>query len=163
VREALSSNRVVHVASHGVLNAVNPMFSRVELAPPKRVTRSDDDGRLEIHELLGLTVRSPLVFLSGCETSAVQEWMNDPVRGTDHSSLAQALLYAGAENVVGTLWRIEDEGAAVFAERFYRALQRHDPRAAMVQAQREMADDARYADPYYWASYVLSGSGNWRP
>ena len=71
------------------------MFSRLELS---RVagTRAEDDGRLEVHELLGLTIRSPLVFLSGCETGAQQEWLDDPVRGTGDLTLAQAVLSAGA-------------------------------------------------------------------
>ena len=123
VRNALSEPGIVHVASHGVLNSRNPMFTRIELdSDAGRDAPADADGRLEVHELLAAPIRSPLVFLSGCETSAVETWLDDAVRGTDHTTLAQALLYAGAGNVVGTLWRIDDAGAAAFAEPFYRSL-----------------------------------------
>jgi hypothetical protein len=96
VLAALAEPGIVHVASHGVLNSRNPMFTRIELASasPSSASRAgaaaDHDGRLEIHELLAASIRSPLVFLSGCETSVVETWLDDAVRGTDHTTLAQA-------------------------------------------------------------------------
>jgi CHAT domain-containing protein len=64
VREALREGAVVHVASHAVLNTGAPMFSRIELARSDGAA-TEDDGRLEVRELLDLAIRSPLVFLSG--------------------------------------------------------------------------------------------------
>ncbi len=157
LRRALAASGIVHVATHGVLNAVSPMFSRLELA--RRGSGPDDDGRLEVHEVLGLSVRSPLVFLSGCETGAAVEWTDDPVRGTADLTLAQAVLSAGASNVVVTLWRIDDDGAADFAGRFYRGLAGNDAMEALAAAQRGMATGQRWASPYYWAGYTLTGSG----
>ena len=162
VRHAMGTAAVVHVATHGVVNARNPVFSRIELARPSPATL-DDDGRLEVHEILGLTIRSPLVFLSGCETGANRGWSDDPVRGTGDLTLAQAVLAAGAPNVITTLWRIDDAGAAEFAARFYRRLQASTVASALAEAQREMAADPRYASPYYWAGYTLSGTGDLRP
>lgn len=159
VRDALAEPGIVHVASHGVLNSRNPMFTRVELAGNGGATGAEDDGRLETHELLAIPIRSPLVFLSGCETSAVETWLDDAVRGTDHTTLAQALLYGGAGNVVGTLWRIDDAGAAAFAESFYRSLARQSAPGSLALAQRAMLVSARFAHPYYWAGYILAGGG----
>ena len=158
LRRALTLGVPVHVATHAVINARNPMFSRIELARP-RVASSDDDGRLEVHELLGLTVRSPLVFLSGCETGARYEWMDDPVKGTAELTLAQALLSAGAANVILTLWRIDDAGAGTFAKTFYSGLFRLSAADALADAQRQLSEDARYGNPYYWAGYLLAGAG----
>jgi CHAT domain-containing protein len=141
-----------------VLNLRNPMFSRIELARPALVS-GDDDGRLEVHELLGLGVRSSLVFLSGCETGAGQDWSEDAVRSGAELTLAQAFLSAGAENVVVTLWRIDDAGAAAFAGQFYRALREHRLAEAIASAQRAISSDPHYASPYYWAGYILSGTG----
>ncbi len=159
MREALSSGAIVHVASHGVMNARNPMFSRVELARGSEA-QSADDGRLEVHELLGLSVRSPLVFLSGCETGLGTAWSTEFARGEDYATLAQAFLYAGAGNVIATLWRVEDAGAALFAESFYRHLQNVPPADALARAQRDLMSDSEYSAPYYWAAYVLSGTGD---
>jgi CHAT domain-containing protein len=156
VRRALAGGGLVHVATHGILNVNNPMFSRIELS---RGLDAGEDGRLEVHELLGMQIRSPLVFFSGCETGASLEWTDDPLRGTGDLTLAQAVLAAGAGNVIMTLWRIDDAGAAVFAGRFYRNLTHLPVADAFSAAQREMVADARYVSPYYWAGYTLSGTG----
>jgi CHAT domain-containing protein len=158
LRRALALGVPVHVATHAVINARNPMFSRIELARP-RDGRVYDDGRLELHEVLGLSVRSPLVFLSGCETGAASEWTDDPVKGTAELTLAQAFLSAGAANVILTLWRIDDAGAGEFAKTFYAALSRLGIDDALSETQRRMATDSRYANPYYWAGYILTGPG----
>ena len=136
------------------------MFSRIELA---RSTQrgAEDDGRLELHEVLGLSIESSLVFLSGCETALGAAWSTDFARGEDYATLAQAFLQGGTRNVVATLWRIEDRGAAVMAERFYRALNRRSAVEALAHAQREMLRDRdrSYSSPYYWAAYQVSGDG----
>lgn len=157
-RASLEAGGYVHVASHGVMNARNPLFSRIELFPGESAG-SGDDGRLEVHELLGLEIRSPLVYLSGCETGLGSARATRFSQGEDYATLAQAFLYAGAGNVVATLWRIHDEGAAVFAERFYRHLGAASPGKALSRTQQEMMEDERFGAPYYWAAYQLTGSG----
>lgn len=158
VRRALAGDRVVHVATHGILNARSPMFSRIELAPGSR-NGNADDGRLEVHEILGLTVNSPLVFLSGCETGLGVAWTTEFIRGEDYTTLGQAFLYAGARNVIATLWRIDDPGAAAFVERFYSAFNEISPAEALAAAQRQMMSSVLYNSPYYWAAYQLAGAG----
>lgn len=157
VRQALAERQIVHVATHGVMNARHPMFSRLDLAGDAGV--GSDDGRLEVHELLELRVASPLVFLSGCETGLGPSWSTGFARGEDYATLAQAFLYAGADNVVATLWPVSDAGAAVFAEDFYRALRGADPVRAIAEAQRALLTQSRYRAPYYWAPYQVLGEG----
>jgi CHAT domain-containing protein len=159
LRAALERARVVHVASHALLNELSPMFSRIELAAPKRQT-PDNNGRLEVHELLGMSVQSQLVYLSGCETGSGVGWSNSFMRGQDYATLSQAFLYAGARNVVATLWRIDDAGAADFASRFYQVLAREEPPEALAEAQRQMLRGASYRAPRYWAAYTVSGDGH---
>jgi tetratricopeptide (TPR) repeat protein len=157
-REALASGALVHLATHGELNVRNPMFSWLRTA----ATRRDDparDGRLEVHEILGIPVRSPLVFLSGCETGLGAAGSTGFAPGEDFATLARAFLYAGAGNVVATLWRVDDRGAAAFAEAYYRRLGAEGPVAALAGAQRALAADPRYQAPYYWAGYTVAGGG----
>ena len=158
LRTALATVPIVHVAGHGVMNAANPMFSRLELA--RGDGTPEDDGRLEVHELLALPVVSQLVFLSGCETGLGTAWSSAFARGEDYTTLAQAFLSAGARGIVATLWRVEDQSAAVFARRFYEHLRDRPPVDALAAAQREMLADPRYRAPYYWAAYSLSGVGD---
>jgi CHAT domain-containing protein len=154
-RAAVAAGGIVHVASHGRLDAMNPVFSSIAFAPRSR--SPDDDGRIELHELLGLSVASPLVFLSGCETGLGLAGSTDFARGEDYATLAQAFLFAGARNVVATLWRVEDEGAGAFAEAFYRQLRSVEPAEALARAQRELLSHSRYSGPFYWGGYVFSG------
>jgi CHAT domain-containing protein len=156
-RQALAGGGMVHLATHGVMNQRNPMFSRLELA--RGGGGSDDDGRLEVHELLALRIEAPLVFLSGCETGVGAAWSTQFARGEDYATLGQAMLYAGARTVVATLWQIGDEGAAVFAERFYVKLRSAGPAEALAEAQRELLKGAKYSSPYYWAAYQVIGEG----
>lgn len=156
LRRGLNEAPLVHVATHGQLNAYSPMFSHVALAAGRRGDRSDD-GRLEVHELLGLRVRSSLVFLSGCETGTGNAWATAFSPGEDFTTLAQAFLYAGARSVVATLWPIKDDAAAVFAERFYSSLQHSSAPEALADAQRAMIHDPRHASPFDWAAYTVSG------
>lgn len=156
LRAALTEGAVVHVATHGVLNARNPMFSRIEVARPARAA-FEDDGRLEVHEILGIRIRSPLVFFSGCETGGSRQWSGDPMLGSGEMTLAQAVLAAGADQVVATLWRIDDARAAELAGRFYAALRTEDPSAALARAQRDMLRSRPEESPFYWAGYTVSG------
>ena len=155
LRKALSGGGIVHLATHGVMNPRNPMFSRLELSGG--TGRPEDDGRLEVHELLALRIASPLVFLSGCETGVGAAWSTQFARGEDYATLAQAFLYAGARTVAATLWQIGDEGAAAFAERFYIHLRTVPPDEALARAQRELLRGARYSSPFYWAGYQVIG------
>jgi CHAT domain-containing protein len=158
LRASLSTSMIVHVASHAILNTVSPMFSRIELAQ-SAASNPANDGRLEVHELLGIPVRSRLVFLSGCETGAGMAGSTSFRSGQDYATLSQAFLYAGARDVIATLWKIDDERGAAFAERFYARLADRPAVQALAQAQREMIHDSALSSPRYWAGYMLSGSG----
>jgi CHAT domain-containing protein len=161
LRDALAESPVVHVASHGLLNRRNPLFSRIELARPNGTSvTSFDDGKLDLHELFGINVASRLVFLSGCETGVGSAWSTDFARGDDFATLAQAFLFSGAREVVATLWRLDDEAAAVFAAAFYRNMKAMPPAEALASAQREVRRDPRMNAPYYWAAYTVTGSGD---
>lgn len=162
VRGALQSDAIVHVASHGVMEAESPMFSRIELA--RGSGAPSDNGRLEVHEVLSLRVTSPLVFLSGCETGVGEAWSSRYAGTDDHATLEQAFLYAGARAVVATRWRVEDESAAAVADRFYAHLaggagDAVDAVDALAAAQRDLIRGRRFAAPHYWAAYAVSGAG----
>lgn len=160
LRTALQDPGMVHVATHGILNVWSPMFSRLELA---RGASDDpaDDGRLEIHELLGINVQASIVFLSGCDTGVGAAHSTRFARGEDYATLAQAFLYGGARAVIATLWPVEDAGAAAFAERFYQELATSTPLQALAATQRSMLLRASYSAPYHWAAYQFAGDAAW--
>jgi len=156
LRLALESSAFVHVATHANMNARNPLFSQLELSASG--DGQENNGRLEVHELLAYHVSAPLVFLSGCETALGAAWSTRFDTGEDYTTIAQTLLYAGARNVIATLWRIDDSGAAAFAARFYGSLGSNGVAEGLARAQRAMLADPRYRNPYYWAAYEATGS-----
>ncbi|MFW6085321.1 MAG: CHAT domain-containing tetratricopeptide repeat protein, partial [Gemmatimonadota bacterium] len=160
VRAALATDHVVHIASHAELNASNPLHSEIWLsAPEAEASDHAADGRLRVSELLELSIRSPLVFLSGCETGLGTGWSSSYAPGEDFATLERSLLESGAGGVVATLWRVEDDGAAEFASRFYEHLGGADPAEALARAQRDLIAGSRHANPYYWAAYRVAGDG----
>jgi len=158
VRAALGGSTIVHLATHAEMNPRNPLFSYIQLARGSGA-RSTADGRLDVHEILGLRIQSDLVFLSGCETALGAGVGSGAAAGEDYATLAHAFLYAGARGVVATLWRVEDRGAAEFAAHFYQHFSTVPAAEALALAQRALLAGSRYRAPYYWAGYVLSGEG----
>ncbi|MEX2157054.1 MAG: CHAT domain-containing tetratricopeptide repeat protein [Gemmatimonadales bacterium] len=142
---------IIHLASYGVLNKHNPLFSFVELA-----AGGGEDGRLEVHEVFGLTLNARLLVLSACQTGLAAGALADVPAGDDWVGLAQAFLFAGASNVLATLWPVQDLATARFMERFYTELAAGRPEAeALAQAQRAAARDPRTAHPFFWAGFTL--------
>lgn len=151
-----SDARYVHVATHVEIDPRYPEVSRLVL------TRVDPDGRpLETgdvlaHELFGLDLAADLVTLSACDTALGRE-----VRGEGLVGLAHGLFRAGANGLLLTLWPVDDEATETLMIQFYRHLltDGQTPAAALRAAQREVAGDARWRAPYYWAGFVLVGEG----
>jgi CHAT domain-containing protein/Tfp pilus assembly protein PilF len=144
---------VIHLATHGILNRSNPLFSFVELAPG-----NVDDGRLEVHEVYGLDLSGRLVVLSACETGLGSGASADVPPGDDWVGFVQAFLYAGARNVMASLWPVDDRATAQLMEQFYRRLAVGSAEAdALAAAQRAVMRDPAFAHPFYWAGFVLNG------
>ena len=144
---------ILHLATRGFVNRANPLFSYVELSPDE-VT----DGKLYVYEVFGLRLRASLVVLSACETALGSGLLADVPAGDDWMGLMRAFLFAGASNVVASLWRVEDRATAVLMGRFYRELSAgHSPAAALSRAQRAMLSDSDYGEPFYWAGFTVNG------
>ncbi len=152
--EVAPEYRVIHLATYGVLNTVNPLFSFVELNPGR-----DSDGRLEVHEIFGLRLAADLVVLSACETALGSGFRQDVPPGDDWVGLVRAFLYAGAQSVVASQWRVDDRSTAVLMEHFYRSMRGGSSiDAALADAQRALIRDGDYANPFYWAAFVSVGN-----
>ncbi len=151
----LGDFRVLHFATHGVIDAETPSLSGLALS---RFTAVGEpiEGFLHLRDIYRLKLGADLVVLSGCETALGRE-----VRGEGLVGLARGFLYAGATRVVASLWPVDDRVAAAFMASFYRALwsDRLPPAAALGAAQREMATGRRTRDPAFWAGWVLLGDG----
>jgi CHAT domain-containing protein/Tfp pilus assembly protein PilF len=146
---------VVHLATLGVLNTRNPLFSHVQLNADELT-----DGRLEVHEVFGMTLHADLVVLSACQTGLGSGLRHDVPPGDDWVGLVRAFLYAGAHSVVASLWTVDDAATAELMERFHAELQSSGGGSnarSLAEAQRALLHEPRYANPFYWAAFRLTG------
>src|SRR5262249_43694521 len=113
---AVHTARILHLACHSEADLISPSLSRLVLAPSGRVEReSGEDGFVSVGELQALAIRAELLVLSACETNAGKL---HPLEGI--TGLSRAGLAAGAEAVISTFWRVEDESARILMADFYR-------------------------------------------
>jgi CHAT domain-containing protein len=154
--DRLSDFRVVHFATHGVIDAERPALSGLALSMVDSKGRPQE-GFLHLHDIYNLKLNADLVVLSGCRTALGKE-----VRGEGLIGLTRGFQYAGAQRVVASLWRVEDLATASLMARFYRGLwvEKLPPAAALRQAQLWIRQQRRWRDPYFWAAFVLEG--DWR-
>lgn len=102
-----------------------------------------------------------LVVLSAYRSGVGKRSVGDEVVG-----LTRAILHAGSPGVISTLWNINDEATPPLIEKFYDRLMAGAPAAdALRGAQVELLRESRYADPYYWAAFLMTGdpAGKWQP
>jgi CHAT domain-containing protein len=150
---ALGDRRVIHFATHGILNSEHPDLSGLVLSLVDE-TGAPRDGFLRMHEIYNLRLPADLVVLSACQTALGRE-----MRGEGLVGLTRGFMYAGARRVVASLWQVDDESTAELMERFYRAMLKdgHRPSSALRSAQLGMSRSRRWAAPFYWAGFTLQG------
>jgi len=158
-KEVAGQYDYVHLATHGSLNRNAPWLSTLQLQPD-----GQDDGRLELHEVLDLQLHARLVTLSACETALGSGYFSDTPAGDEFVGMTRAFLGAGSQSVLASLWAVNDESTRALMVKFYRYLAQFDAPEALSKAQREIRNrGSRYHDPYYWAPFVLVGSGRTAP
>jgi CHAT domain-containing protein/tetratricopeptide (TPR) repeat protein len=153
---ALARYRIVHFATHGMLDTENPGLSKLVLS------QIDEQGRprngfVWAHEIYGLKLPADLVVLSACHTALGQE-----IRGEGLVGLTRGFQYAGARAVLVSLWEVDDEATAELMRLFYREMleRGREPAAALRSAQDALRRRPEWSTPYFWAGFVLQG--DWR-
>ncbi len=155
--EVFSSNldqyRILHLATHGLLDNQHPELSGVVLSLVDK-SGNDIDGFLRLQDIYNLKLNADLVVLSACNTALGKE-----VRGEGLIGLTRGFMYAGTPRVVASLWKVDDAATAELMTIFYKKMliENMRPAAALRAAQNEMMKQPRWRSPYYWAPFVLQG------
>jgi CHAT domain-containing protein len=151
--EGIGQYRIVHFATHALLNNEHPELSGIVLSLVDRQGHRID-GFLRLNEIYNLNLPADLVVLSACQTGLGRQ-----IKGEGLIGLTRGFLYAGAERVVASLWSVDDEATAELMRRFYsKFLQEDQPvSAALRQAQMEMSAQKRWSNAYYWAAFEMQG------
>jgi len=152
----LSRFRILHFATHGLLDPILPersglVFSQVDERGRPR------DGFLSAPAVAALDLPAELVVLSACQTGLGRE-----IRGEGLVGLTQAFFRAGARRVVVSYWNVQDRATAELMARFYRSLlvEKLPPAAALRAAQLSIRQEEKWSAPSYWAGFALHG--DWR-
>lgn len=149
----LARYRVVHFATHGVLNSRRPELSGIVLSLVDE-RGEPQDGFLRLHDIYNLRLPADLVVLSACNTGLGKE-----VRGEGLVGLTRGFMYAGAGAVVASLWKVDDEATAELMGHLYEGMFRRGlaPAAALREAQLRMWRQRRWRAPYFWAGFIIQG------
>lgn len=152
----LAGYRILHFATHAVLNTEKPELSGVVLSmvDPQGHSR---DGFLRLTEIYKLHLPADLVVLSACRTALGQE-----IRGEGLVGLTRGFFSAGASQVLVSLWPVEDRATAELMRHFYSEMlgRGRSPAAALRAAQTAMWKDQGWRSAYNWAGFTLQG--DWR-
>ena len=149
----LSQYRIIHFATHGLLNSERPELSGLVLSMVDK-RGNPQDGFLQLQDIYNLNLPADLVVLSACGTALGQEISGDGLIG-----LTRGFMYAGASRVVASLWNVSDVATAKLMAEFYRAMEKDGmpASAALRAAQIKMWKQQRWSEPYYWAAFQIQG------
>lgn len=152
----LTQYRIVHFATHGMMNSAHPDRSAVILSLVNECGEPQN-GYLRLHDIYNLKLSAELVVLSACQTA-----LGKAVRCEGLVGLTRGLIYAGSRRVVASLWKVDDEATAELMKMFYEHVRLNKrPAAALRDAQIEMLRHSSWGEtPYYWATFVVQGEWN---
>jgi len=152
----LKQFRIVHFATHGIVNNKHPELSGIVLSMVDKHGQ-EQEGYLTLHDIYDLNLPIDLVVLSACRTGVGKQ-----VPGEGLIGLMRGFMHAGTQTVVVSLWDVDDEATAELMKRFYQHMlgkNQLPPAAALRQAKLEMREhpNEKWRAPYYWAGFIVQG------
>lgn len=163
--DRLADYRVLHFATHGLIDRKHPDLSGLALSLYDR-TGAPQRGFLRLHDIYNLHLRAELVVLSACETGLGKELEGEGLVG-----LTRGFLYAGAPRVIHSLWKVGDASTGELMKRVYSQLLQGNPQesvspsTALRAAQLSMRHDEDWSEPFHWGGFIFQGDwlGTERP
>lgn len=143
--------RVLQFATHGVLDDSSPMYSHLVLAPRP----GNEDGRLEVWEMMDLNLSADLVVLSACETARGRVSEGEGVIG-----MSWALFVAGAPAAVVSQWKVDSASTTELMLGFHKNLRAAAAplkAEALRRAALSLMRTPEYRHPFYWAGFIVVG------
>lgn len=159
VKREAGHAKVLHFATHAMLNNASPMYSHLVLAEGG----TNEDGLLEAWELMQMDLKAELAVLSACETARGRIGAGEGIVG-----LSWAMFIAGVPSIVVSQWKVESAGTRELMVNFHRGLiseaetgkQKATKSEALRQAALKLMKNAQTSHPFYWAGFVLVGEGS---
>lgn len=149
--QELYNYRIVHFATHGLLNSGHPEMSGLVLSLVDEHGK-EQNGFLSLEDIYKLNLRADLVVLSACETALGKE-----IQGEGLVGIARGFMYSGASSVMASLWKVDDLATAEFMKVFYKEMLHDKLRPAAALRRAQIAMSKRWPSPFFWAGFVLQG------
>jgi CHAT domain-containing protein len=147
IKSWMAGAGLVHLAVHGSFASDEPLLSYLHLN-----AGDGDDGRLTAAEMYALPLDdAKLVVLSACETGSVHATHANEVIG-----MVRGLIFAGADSLLLSAWKIDDQATAEWMRAFYEAAEDQPPAVAVQTAIKALRATAEYRHPYYWSPFTLT-------
>lgn len=143
------------LATHAQVDEAHPLYSKIALLPSEE---EEEDGFLHVYEILGMDLDHELALLTACETG-----LGALDRGQGVASLSFAFRYAGCQNIVMSLWSIDEKQSTDLMEKYLGDLESGSSLStALTNAKREYLKTQKgdLLHPYYWSGLVLVGVGD---
>ena len=148
----------IHLATHGILDDSNPMYSRLVMS--RADNDQTDDGLLEAREIMQLDLHADLVVLSACQTARGRFGAGEGMIG-----MSWAFFVAGVPTMIASQWKVDSTSTAALMITFHKLLKEQGSSEgsikpnALRQAALNVMKDQRYRHPFFWAGFVLIGNG----
>jgi CHAT domain-containing protein len=149
--------RILHLATHGVLNSNNPLYSYLVM---NRVAGTQEDSVLSAREILGMNLDADLTVLSACETARGKFRFGEGLIG-----MSWAFLVAGTPTTVVSQWKVDSASTSSLMVAFHRSLKASGtaPLSGRAEALRgavlALLQTPEYRHPFYWAGFAMIGNG----
>jgi len=149
------SSKIIHFAGHTIINDSIPELSGMFFSGLNDLNGNNEV--LYLDEMFNLDLNTQLAILSGCETG-----FGRLLKGEGLSSIGRAFKYAGCNDLVMTLWKINDHSASILIKKFCLSLRHGVPTATALRKAKidclKSIDNGRPANPFYWSAFIMIGS-----
>ncbi|MEN8153814.1 MAG: CHAT domain-containing tetratricopeptide repeat protein [Acidobacteriota bacterium] len=141
----------VHIATHTVSNTENPTLSGLIFSGNDEDL--EEDGILFSKEIYTLHLKTKLLVLSSCESG-----VGKLIKGEGVLSLNRGFFYSGADNIIFSLWNVEERSTKKLMIELYKKILKKIPFAeSLREAKLSLISDPYTAFPKYWSSFILFG------
>ncbi len=156
--QKMQESRIIHLATHGLLDDLRGLGSAIALAPDPRKPAEDQYGRanglLTAEEILDMKLKADLIVLSACNTG------RGKITGDGVIGLSRSLISAGIPSVMVSLWSVPDAPTAELMTDFYNNWQKQHMDKAQALRQAMLNTMKTHPHPIDWAAFTLIGEAN---
>ncbi len=138
----------IHFATHAFVNEEDPALSGIAFWGDE-----NEDGVIYVNDIYNMNMSADLVVLGACETG-----LGTVYKGEGMIGFTRAFTYAGASNLMVSMWKVNDQPTANLMIQFYRNVKDgHSYSESLQMAKMELINQPEFAAPRHWAAFILQG------